>query len=150
MRRKAHLPIMAGIDQTIEDIADEYVLLAEWDEGYSHTIAQGRALQPLRPDERTEMNRVRGCASATWLVSEKHAEEPEKLFFRAQSESFIVSGLIAVLLRVFSGRTPEEILSVDPKAIVKRIGFEGTLTEGRSNGLSSMIKRIQDEARAAL
>ncbi len=140
---------MAGIDQTIEELADEFALLPDWEERISYVIELARSLAPIEESERTEENRVRGCVSRVWLVSEKHAEEPQKLFFRGDSDAHLVRGEIAMLLRIFSGRTPEEIVSVDPKAVFERLGLKDALTMQRSNGLFSMMNRIQAEARAA-
>ncbi|MBL8545613.1 MAG: SufE family protein [Hyphomonadaceae bacterium] len=140
---------MAGIDQTITELADEFALLPDWEERISYVIELARGLAPIEESERTEENRVRGCVSRVWLVSEKHAEEPEKLFFRGDSDAHLVRGEIAMLLRIFSGRTPEDILSVDPKAVFERLGLQDALTMQRSNGLFSMMNRIQAEARNA-
>lgn len=140
---------MTSIDQTIEDLADEFALLPDWEERISHVIELARALQPLAEAERTEDNRVRGCVSRVWLVSEKHAGDPEKLYFRGDSDAHLVRGEIGMLLRIFSGRTPAEILSVDPRAVFERLGLKDALTAQRSNGLFSMMNRIQHEARAA-
>ncbi|MEZ5957903.1 MAG: SufE family protein [Hyphomonadaceae bacterium] len=137
---------MASVDQTIEDLADDFALLPDWEERISYVIELARALEPLSEAERTEENRVRGCVSRVWLVSEKHGE---KLSFRGDSDAHLVRGEIAMLLRIFSDRTPEEILSADPKAVFERLGLKDALTMQRSNGLFSMMKRIQDEARAA-
>jgi cysteine desulfuration protein SufE len=149
LRRKAHLMHMASIDQTIEDLADEFALLPDWEERISYVIELARGLAPLSDEERSEENRVRGCVSRVWLVSEKHAEEPEKLYFRGDSDAHLVRGEVALLLRIFSGRTPDEILSVDPKAVFERLGLQDALTAQRSNGLFSMMNRIQHEARSA-
>jgi cysteine desulfuration protein SufE len=149
VRCKAHLMLMASIDQTIEDLADEFALLPDWEERISYVIELARGLTPLSDEERTDENRVRGCVSRVWLVSEKHADEPEKLFFRGDSDAHLVRGEIAMLLRIFSGRKPDEILSVDPKAVFARLGLQDALTAQRSNGLFSMMSRIQQAARGA-
>jgi len=149
MRRKGHLGLMASIDHTIEELADDFALLPDWEERISHVIELARSLAPLTDDERTEENRVRGCVSRVWLVSERHDDAPGKLFFRGDSDAHLVRGEIAMLLRIFSGRTPEEILSVDPKAVFERLGLKDALTMQRSNGLFSMMNRIQHEARTA-
>lgn len=141
---------MAAIDETIAEIADEFALLPDWEERISHVIELARALEPLPDDARTEANKVRGCASQVWLISERRPEAPEKLFFRGDSDAHLVRGEVAMLMRIFSGHTPAEILSVDPKAVFERLGLKDALTAQRSNGLFSMMKRIQDEARAAL
>ncbi|QGZ95599.1 SufE family protein [Terricaulis silvestris] len=140
---------MPSADQAIQDLADEFALLPDWEERISHVIELARSLEPLRDDERTEHNRVRGCASQVWLVSERRPETPERLYFRGDSDAHLVRGEIAMLMRVFSGRTPSEILAVDPRAMFDRLGLGEALTAQRSNGLFSMISRIQSEARAA-
>lgn len=141
--------VMASIDQTIEELADEFALLPDWEERISYVIELARGLAPLSDEERSEENRVRGCVSRVWLVSEKNADEPEKLYFRGDSDAHLVRGEVALLLRIFSGRTPDEILSVDPKAVFERLGLQDALTAQRSNGLFSMMNRIQHEARSA-
>lgn len=141
---------MASTDAAIQDLADEFALLPDWEERISHVIELGRALEPLHDSERVEQNRVRGCASQVWLVSERRAEAPEKLYFRGDSDAHLVRGEIAMLMRVFSGRGPAEILAVNPQAMFDRLGLKEALTAQRSNGLFSMIGRIQNEARRAL
>jgi cysteine desulfuration protein SufE len=137
---------MASAEQAIQDLADEFALLPDWEERISYVIELGRQLEPLRDDERVEQNKVRGCASQVWLVSERRPEAPEKLYFRGDSDAHLVRGEIAMLMRVFSGRTPSEILAVDPRAMFDRLGLKEALTLQRSNGLFSMISRIQSEA----
>lgn len=141
---------MAGIDQTINELADEFALLPDWEERISHVIDLARALEPISDAERTEENRVRGCVSRVWLVSERRSDAPDKLFFRGDSDAHLVRGEIAMLLRIFSGRTPEEIVSIDPKAVFERLDLKDALTAQRSNGLFSMMNRIQKEAREAV
>jgi cysteine desulfuration protein SufE len=141
---------MAGANAAIEELADEFALLPDWEERISHVIELGRALEPLRDDERRDENRVRGCASQVWLVSERRPEAPENLYFRGDSDAHLVRGEIAMLMRVFSGRTPQEIVAVDAQALFARLGLKDALTAQRSNGLFSMINRMQNEARRAL
>ncbi len=140
---------MASIDQTIEELADEFALLPDWEERISYVIELARSLEPLTEAERTEGTRVRGCVSRVWLVSERRSDAPEKLYFRGDSDAHLVRGEIAMLLRIFSGRTAAEILSVDPRAVFERLGLKDALTAQRSNGLFSMMNRIQQEARDA-
>ena len=140
---------MASIDQTIQEIADEFALLPDWEERISYVIELGRGLAPLTDAERNEASRVRGCASQVWLVSDARPEEPEKLYFRGDSDAHLVRGEIALLLRIFSGRTPAEILSIEPRAVFDRLGLKDALTTQRSNGLFSMMARIQQAAKAA-
>ena len=140
---------MASIAQTINEIADEFALLPDWEERISHVIELGRDLAPLSDEERNEATRVRGCASQVWLVSETRPDEAGKLYFRGDSDAHLVRGEIALLLRIFSGRTAPEILSVEPRAIFDRLGLKDALTTQRSNGLFSMMSRIQQAAKAA-
>jgi cysteine desulfuration protein SufE len=141
---------MSAIDQALAELRDEFALLPDWEERISHIIELARSLEPLSDEERVEANRVRGCASQVWLVSEKRPQTPEKLYFRGDSDAHLVRGEIAMLMRIFSGRTPDEILSTDAQALFNELGLQDALTAQRSNGLFAMIKRIQDEARAAL
>ena len=140
---------MSSIDQAVTDLADEFALLPDWEERISHVIELGAALEPLRDDERNEPTRVRGCTSQVWLVSERRPDAPERLYFRGDSDAHLVRGEVAMLLRIFSGRTPAEILAADPRAIFERLGLQDALTQQRSNGLFAMMNRIQAEARAA-
>jgi cysteine desulfuration protein SufE len=141
---------MASIDAAIEELANEFALLPDWEERIAYVIELARALAPLTPDERTDEARVPGCVSRVWFVRDRKPETPELLFFRGDSDAHLVRGEIAMLLRVFSGRTAEEILSVDPRAVFERLGLKDALTSQRSNGLFAMMRRIQDHARAAL
>jgi cysteine desulfuration protein SufE len=141
---------MASADQAIQELADDFALLPDWEERISYVIELGRTLEPLRDEERVEQNKVRGCTSQVWFVSERRPEAPEKLYFRGDSDAHLVRGEIAMLMRVFSGRTAQEIVAVDPRAMFDRLGLKEALTLQRSNGLFSMINRIQSEAQAAL
>lgn len=140
---------MSGVEQAITELADEFALLPDWEERISHVIELARELAPLTDDERNDETRVRGCASRVWLVSERRADAPEKLYFRGDSDAHLVRGEIAMLMRIFSGRTPAEILSIDPQAVFARLGLKEALTAQRSNGLFAMMQRIQNTARAA-
>ena len=119
---------MAGLEQTIEEIAEEFALLPDWEERIAHVIELARALEPLEDSERNELTRVRGCASQVWLVPERRPQAPELLYFRGDSDAHLVRGEIAMLLRIFSGRTPQEILLVDPRGVFERLGTELTVT----------------------
>ena len=139
----------AAIDRTIANISDEFALLPDWEERISYVIELARGLEPLSDAERIDAHKVRGCASQVWLVSERRSETPDLLYFRGDSDAHLVRGEIALLLRIFSGRTPQEILAVDPRAVFERLGLKEALTLQRSNGLFSMMNRIQAEARDA-
>ena len=140
---------MAELERPLADIEDEFALLPDWEERIAFLLDQAKTLEPLSDAERNDATRVRGCASKVWLVNERRPGEPDKLFFRGDSDAHIVRGEIALLLRIFSGRTPQEILSVDPRALFDRLGLKEALTMQRSNGLFAMMDRIRLAAAAA-
>lgn len=135
------------IESAVEELLEEFELFSDWEERYGHVIDLGRRLAPLSPDEHNEHTKVRGCASQVWLVSEPGAA-PGTLAFRGDSDAHIVRGLIAVLLRLYSQRTPQDIVAADAKQIFARLGLAEALSPQRSNGLFSMIERIRADARA--
>jgi cysteine desulfuration protein SufE len=134
------------MDNALEDLAAEFDLLGDWEERYRYVIDLGRELAPLTDAERSDVNKVRGCASQVWLVTEEAADGT--LAFRGDSDAHIVRGLIAILLRLYSNRTPAEILAFDARAAFDRLGLAGALSTQRSNGLFSMVERIRRDAAA--
>jgi cysteine desulfuration protein SufE len=135
---------MRSIDQELEDLSAEFDILGDWEERYRYVIDLGRELAPLTDAERSDANKVRGCASQVWLVTEPQADGA--LQFRGDSDAHIVRGLIAILLRLFSGRRPAEILGFDVKAALEALGLSSALSQQRSNGLASMVARIRRDA----
>ncbi len=138
---------MSGIDDTLTELADEFDLLGDWEERYRYVIELGKELAPLSDAERSDANKVRGCASQVWLVTEPQPDGTLK--FRGDSDAHIVSGLVALLLRLYSGRAPADILAFDAKAAFETLGLAGALSSQRSNGLASMVQRIRRDAEAA-
>ena len=136
-----------SIEATLTELADEFEVLGDWEERYRHVIDLGRTLEPLTSAERSDANKVRGCASQVWLVTEPQADGT--LRFRGDSDAHIVRGLIAILLRLYGGRTPAQILGFDAKAAFAKLGLTGALSAQRSNGLFSMVERIRRDAGAA-
>ena len=132
------------IDTELDAIAEEFDLLGDWEERYRHVIDLGRALPPMSEAEHTDSNKVRGCASQVWLVTE--AGPNGSLNIRGDSDAHLVRGLIGILLRLYSGRTPAEIEAFDAPAAFRRLGLTGALTQQRSNGLASMVQRIRRDA----
>ena len=135
---------MAVIEDELAELAAEFEVLGDWEERYRYVIELGKGLKPLTDAERSDANKVRGCASQVWLVTEPQADGT--LRFRGDSDAHIVRGLIAILLRLFSGRKPAEILSFDAAAAFERLGLKGALSQQRSNGLASMVARIRRDA----
>lgn len=138
---------MAAISDALTELEDEFELLGDWEERYRYVIELGRELAPLTDAERSEPNKVRGCASQVWLVTEP--QDDGTLKFRGDSDAHIVRGLIAVLLRLYSGHAPGEILDFDAKAAFEGLGLTGALSSQRSNGLASMVARIRRDAELA-
>ena len=124
-------------------IADEFSFFGDWSERYQYLIDLGRKLPPFPEEWKTEDNRLQGCQSMVWIVPEGDAKE---LRFKAISDSSIVSGLIYLALRVYSGRSAEEILATTPDYIAD-IGLAKHLSPTRSNGLAALLQFIQDTAR---
>lgn len=135
--------------QDIQDMIDDFAFLSDWEERYMHVIDLGKALPPLSEAEKTDANKVKGCVSQVWLVSEKKNGDDPVLLFRGDSDAHIVKGLVAVTLKIFSGRTASLIQDLDASAILKDLDLEEHLSPQRSNGLKAMIGRIKAEAAAA-
>ena len=137
----------SSIDAELAEVAGEFEMLGDWEERLQHVIDLGKTLTPLTDAERTEANKVRGCASQVWLVTGRG--DDGRLIFRGDSDAIIVRGLMAVLLRLYSGRPPAEILAFDAKAGLTSLGLPNALSMQRSNGLFSMVERIRRDAAAA-
>jgi cysteine desulfuration protein SufE len=137
---------------TLDEIVDNFSLLEEWDDRYRYVIELGRGLSPLPERDRTESNKVQGCASQVWLATTMHANGRggPTLTFSGDSDAHIVRGLIAILFAMFSGKRADDILSSDAIAVFERLGLREHLTPQRSNGFRSMVERIRADARAAL
>jgi cysteine desulfuration protein SufE len=133
-------------DSRLEELAETFDFLDDWESRYRHVIGLGRLLAPLEESERVEASKIRGCASQVWLVSEVEAATGH-LKFRGQSDASIVQGLLAVLLELYSDRPAAQIVALDPNAAMARLGFMEALTPQRSNGLAAMATRIQEVAR---
>src|SRR3954467_2232815 len=137
---------------TIDEIRDNFALLEDWDDRYRYVIELGRTLDPMPEAEHSAENKVQGCASQVWLARRAdrgNAGEP-LLSYLGDSDAHIVRGLIAILLTLYSGHTPREILSTDAIALFDELGFREHLTPQRSNGLRAMVERIRSDAREAL
>ena len=139
-----HASPPSTIDQTLGELAETFEFLGDWEERYRYVIDLGRALTPLADAERSDANKVRGCASQVWLVMRAGADGT--LRFRGDSDAHIVRGLIAILMSLYSGRTAAEILAFDARGAFARLGLTGALSRQRSNGLFSMVERIRQDA----
>ena len=137
---------------TIDDIRDNFSLLEDWDDRYRYVIELGRTLEPMPDTEHSTDNKVQGCVSQVWLSKriDRSSGNGPVLKYRGDSDAHIVRGLIAILMTLFSGRTPQEILATNALAIFDEFGFGQHLTPQRSNGLRSMVERIRSDARETL
>jgi cysteine desulfuration protein SufE len=132
----------------IQDLIDDFAFLDDWEDRYKQVIELGKALPPLTEQERSPGNKVAGCVSQVWLVTE--VGPGPQLTFRGQSDAHIVQGLIAILLMIYSGKTAHEICDIDARAMIGQLGLDDALSPQRSNGLFAMVGRIRHDAEAAL
>ncbi len=133
------------IDAVLAELVEEFDLLGDWEGRIEYVIDLGKDLEPLPEVDRIDENKVPGCAAQVWLAGRR---EGDRLYFRADSDSALSKGNIALLLRLYSGRTPAEILGFDARAALDRLGLPSALTRQRANGLNSMVGRIRDAASA--
>lgn len=132
------------IQEKQERIIREFELLGDWPERYKYIIKLGQKLEPLDEKYRVDENLVRGCQSQVWLHTETNGDN---IIFKADSDAAITKGLVALMVRFYSGESPETILSVNPD-FIKKIGMQDHLSPTRSNGLASMVKQMKIYAMA--
>ena len=135
--------IQFGIDVTADDIVDTLGFFDSWEDRYKYIIDLGKELSPMPERFRTDEYLVRGCQSQVWLV---HELRDEHLFFQADSDAFIVKGLLGVVLAAYNGKTPVQVLAVDVAGYFESLNLLQHLSSTRGNGLKAMVKRIQDTA----
>lgn len=123
-----------------QELIETFELLDDWEDRYAYLIELGRKLPPFDPASQTEENRVRGCVSKVWLT---HELREGRLYFEADSDAFIVKGLAAILVGLFSGRTPEQIRDTPVEQIFEELGLSGHLTPSRRSGFFSMVQRMR-------
>ncbi len=133
------------VDRAQQEVIDDFALFSDWMDRYQYLIDLGRRLPELDDAERSDDNLIRGCQSQVWFVAEQSGD---RLRFRANSDAAIVSGLIALLLRIYSDKKPADILASSPD-FVAELGLEKHLSPTRSNGLVSMLAAIRRFAEAA-
>ena len=125
-----------------QEIIDEFEFYDSWMDKYQYLIDLGKDLEPLEEAEKNEMNLVRGCQSQVWMVVSGHSDNVE---VRANSDAAIVSGLIALVVRLYSNASAEEIVKTEPE-FVEAIGLSQHLSPTRANGLASMLQRLKADA----
>lgn len=130
------------IKEVEAEVVEEFSVFSDWMDKYEYLIELGKELPIIEEKNKTEQNLIKGCQSRVWLSSRW---EDGKLFFTADSDAIITKGIISLLIRVYDGRTPAEILSSD-FGFIEKIGLKENLSPTRANGLVSMIKQIRDYA----
>ncbi|MBB4065752.1 SufE family protein [Gellertiella hungarica] len=132
---------------TIDQIIDDFAYLDDWEDRYRYVIELGKALPDLPDALKTAENKVQGCASQVWVVSEAEAGADPVLHLRGDSDAHIVRGLVAIVLAAYDGRHASEIAALDASELFSKIGLIEHLSAQRANGLRSMINRIREDAR---
>jgi cysteine desulfuration protein SufE len=133
--------------RSIDDLVEDFELFEDWEDRYRYIVDLGKKLPPMPEEEKTEETKVRGCMSQVWMTCQEDTAE-KTLSFRADSDAFIVKGLIAILMELYSGRPPKEILELDAEEALGRLGLESHLSPNRRNGFVAMVGRIKSEAEA--
>jgi|SRR4026207_1006291 SufE protein probably involved in Fe-S center assembly len=133
-----------SIQEIENEIVEEFALFDSWDDKYEYIIDLGKKLPPLEDQHKIDINKVKGCQSTVWLVSEFR---DGKVYYKAESDAIIVKGLISMLIRVLSGHSADEI--IDTKLdFINRIGMTTHLAQTRSNGLLAMVRQMKNFALA--
>ena len=136
---------MATINETQDEIIEEFEGLTDWMDRYAYIIELGGTLPPYPEQEKTPQHLIEGCQSRVWI--EAKMQPDGRIHFEADSDALIVKGIVALLMRVLNDRTPDEILGAD-LYFIDRIGLSEHLSPTRSNGLVAMVRQIRDYARA--
>ena len=132
------------IEETEQEIIEEFSLFDSWDDKYEYIIDLGKKLPVLEDRHKKDENKVRGCQSTVWLVADY---KDGKIYFEADSDAMIVKGLISMLIRVLSGQTPDDIVNAKLD-FIRKIGMMSHLAQTRSNGLLAMVKQMKNYALA--
>jgi len=134
---------------TIDQINADFELLDDWEDRYRYVIDLGKSLEPLAEAERTEDNKVRGCASQVWLSTHREERDGDTvLHFVGDSDALIVRGLVAIVIALFDRKPASEIVKTDAEAVFRKLDLRAHLTAQRSNGLRALVDRIRADAEA--
>ena len=134
-------------DLKIEDLITDFEFFDNWEDKYKYIIELGKNCPSLNENEKNNDNKVDGCASQVWLITKKEKLNNKIILkFKGDSDALIVKGLVVILFSIFSEKSPDEIIKIDDFEKLRNLDLERNLTMQRSNGLSSMVKRIKEEA----
>jgi len=134
---------MSLLTNEMKEVIEELLLFEDWEDKYTYIIECGKKLEKLDNKYKTDYNLVVGCASQVWLIIYK--DSSNKYFFLADSNAYIVKGLISILLRIFSGKTVEEIQKIDIEDFFSVLGLKEHLSINRSNGFFAMVNQIKND-----
>lgn len=129
------------MNKEIKQLIEDFELFDDWEEKYSYIIELGKKLPKIKANQKIDINKISGCVSQVWLI---HETINDVLYFYVDSDALIVKGLLAIVIKIYSGKTREEIKNIDFMDIFKRLDLQNNLTPSRSNGLFSVIKKIQE------
>lgn len=127
-----------------KEIIQDFEIFEDWMEKYQYIIDLGKELDKLDDADKTDSNKLQGCQSQVWIIHELHGD---KIVFKAESDAAIVSGLVALVLSIYSGKTAQEIIATKP-TFISEIGLDKHLSGTRSNGLASLLAKIQEIAQS--
>ena len=134
-------------DLKIEDLITDFEFFDNWEDKYKYIIELGKNCPSLNENEKNNNNKVDGCAGQVWLITKKEKLNDKIILkFKGDSDALIVKGLVVILFSIFSEKSPDEIIKIDAFEKLRNLDLERNLTMQRSNGLSSMVKRIKEEA----
>lgn len=138
-----------ALHTTLDDVFETFEFLDDWEDRYRYLIDLGKKLPPFPEDARIDTNKVRGCVSQVWLLPHLTKDTPPRIWFDGDSDAHIVKGLVALMMLIYNGKTLDEAAAIDAKAILEKLGLAKHLSPMRTNGLFSMVSRIQDLTTAA-
>ena len=131
----------------LETIIEDFEFFDDWEDRYKYIMDLGKSLDPLSDDDYGKTNKVDGCASQVWLIIiEEEVNEKTILKLKADSDSFLVKGLLAIIISIFSGKTPSNILEINYNNELDKLNLKENISQQRSNGLTAVINKVISEA----
>jgi cysteine desulfuration protein SufE len=131
----------------LETIIEDFEFFDDWEDRYKYIMDLGKSLDPLSSDDYGKKNKVDGCASQVWLIiKEKEVNKETILELKADSDSFLVKGLLAIIISIFSGKTPSNILKINYNNELEKLNLKENISQQRSNGLTAVINKVISEA----
>ena len=131
----------------LETIIEDFEFFDDWEDRYNYIMDLGKSLDPLSDDDYGKTNKVDGCASQVWLIiNEEEVNEKTILKLKADSDSFLVKGLLSIIISIFSGKTPSNILKINYNDELDKLNLKENISQQRSNGLTAVINKVISEA----